>query len=168
MGLSSLEKEPSESFYYTFYPLIVGRIYLSELPEKKVLKKLITKLKSLTITSEEELKKEEVNFNNLFKETYAKAKQVAEEKKDKPEMKEIIEEVGNVILFLRLFSDNFPRSVHRHCENIKLYIEALEQYSIALDKTLTDLFEQARKQAEEEIKQQQELSKRTSPDAYTA
>jgi hypothetical protein len=45
---------------------------------------------------------------------------------------------------------------------MKLYIDSLEKYSTELDKTLSDIFEQAKKQAEEQIKQQEELTKKGS------
>lgn len=51
-------------------------------------------------------------------------------------------------------------------EDFKLYIDALEQYSSELDKTLTDIFGQARKLAEEQQKKQKELRKRKAPESY--
>lgn len=51
-------------------------------------------------------------------------------------------------------------------EDLKLYIDALEDYSSELDKTLTDIFEQAKKLAEEQQKKQEELRKRKAPESY--
>jgi len=67
-----------------------------------------------------------------------------------------------------LLTEDFAKSVHRNAENMKFYIEALEEYSTELDGTLTDIFERARKDAEEQIEQQEELRKRTSPESYRA
>jgi len=51
---------------------------------------------------------------------------------------------------------------------VKFYIETLEEYSTELDGTLTGIFESAKKQAEEQIRQQEELRRRASPESYTA
>lgn len=67
-----------------------------------------------------------------------------------------------------LLAEDFAKSVHRNNENVQFYIDALEEYSAELDGTLTEIFERARKDAEEQIKQQEELRKRTSPESYTA
>lgn len=47
-------------------------------------------------------------------------------------------------------------------DDLGIYIESLESYSTELDKTLSDIFEQATKQAEENMKQQEELMKKGS------
>jgi len=44
--------------------------------------------------------------------------------------------------------------------DMNLYIETLERYSAELDNTLTKIFEEAKRMAEEQLKQQEELKKK--------
>ena len=140
----------------------------TEFPERKVLKDLLTKLKSHTIASEEELRKEEERFMKRFEESHGKLKALAEKCETAPRVKDAVDAFSEVIIRMDLLAEDFAKSVHRNAENVKFYIEALEEYSTELDGTLTDIFERARKDAELQIRQQEELRKRTSPDSYTA
>jgi hypothetical protein len=140
---------------------------MGELPEKKVLKDLLTKLKSHTISSEEDLKKEEERFTKRFEESHTRLLAVTKKCENTPEVKEATEAFSEIILLMDILIEDFAKSVHRNNENLRFYIDALEEYSTELDGTLTEIFDRARKEAEEQIKQQEELRKRTSPDSYT-
>lgn len=69
-------------------------------------------------------------------------------------MKDAVDAFSEVIIRMDLLTEDFAKSVYRNNENVKFYIEALEEYSTELDGTLTHIFERARKDAEEQIKQQ--------------
>lgn len=141
---------------------------MSQLPEKKVLKDLLAKLKSHTISSEEDLKKEEERFTKRFEESHTRLKNVARKCENSPEAKEATEAFSEIMLLMDVLVEDFGKSVHRNNENVRFYIDALEEYSTELDGTLTEIFDRARKEAEDQIRQQEELRKRTSPDSYTA
>lgn len=141
---------------------------MSQLPEKKVLKDLLAKLKSHTISSEEDLKKEEERFTKRFEESHTRLKNVARKCENNPEAKEATEAFSEIMLLMDVLVEDFGKSVHRNNENVRFYIDALEEYSTELDGTLTEIFDRARKEAEDQIRQQEELRKRTSPDSYTA
>lgn len=158
--------------YFSYLILQYGVRELSEFPdtefpERKVLKDLLTKLKSHTIASEEELRKEEERFMKRFEESHEKLKALAKKCETTPNVKDTVDAFSEVIIRMDLLTEDFAKSVHRNDENVKFYIEALEEYSTELDGTLTDIFERARKDAEEQIKQQEKLRKRTTPDSYT-
>lgn len=56
----------------------------TEFPERKVLKDLLTKLKSHTIASEEDLRREEERFMKRFEESHEKLKALAKNAKQHP------------------------------------------------------------------------------------
>jgi cysteinyl-tRNA synthetase len=141
---------------------------MGEFPEKKVLKDLLTKLKSHTIASAEELRKEEERFAKRFEESHERLRTLAKRCETTPNLTDAVDAFAEVIRLMDLLAEDFAKSVHRNDENVKFYIEALEEYSTELDGTLTDIFERARKEAEEQIRNQEELRKRTSPESYTA
>jgi hypothetical protein len=85
-----------------------------------------------------------------------------------PEAKQVFAAFSEIIVLMDVLAEDFAKSVHRNNENQRFYIDALEEYSTELDGTLTELFERARNEADEQIKQQEELRRRTSPDYYTA
>jgi len=103
-----------------------------------------------------------------FEESHQKLKALAKKCETIPNLKDTIDAFSEVILRMDLLAEDFAKSVHRNEENVKFYVEALEEYSTELDGTLTDIFERARKEAEEQIKRQKELGKRASPESYTA
>ncbi len=141
---------------------------MTEFTEHKVLKDLLTKLKSHAIASEEDLKKEQERFIKRFEESHNRLRTVAGQCENNPQAKQVFDTFSEIILLMDVLAEDFTKSVHRNDENQRFYIEALEEYSAELDGTLTDIFERARKEADEQIKQQDELRKRTSPDYYTA
>jgi hypothetical protein len=145
-----------------------GASNLTEFTEHKVLKDLLTRLKSHAIASEEDLKKEEERFIKRFEESHNRLRTVANQCENNPEAKQAFGAFSEITALMDVLAEDFTQSVHRNNENQRFYIDALEEYSTELDGTLTDIFERARKEAEEQIKQQEELRKRTSPDYYTA
>ena len=140
----------------------------TEFPERKVLKNLLTKLKSHAIASQEELRREEERFIKRFEESHEKLKVLARKCETVPNVKDAVDAFSEVIIRMDLLTEDFTKSVHRNDENMKFYIETLEEYSTELDGTLTGIFESAKKQAEEQIRQQEELRRRASPESYTA
>lgn len=141
---------------------------MEEFPDRKVLKDLLAKLKSHTIASEEELRKEEERFIKRFEQSHERLKLLAKKCETQPTSRDAVDAFSEVIYRMDLLAEDFAKSVHRNSENVQFYIDALEEYSAELDGTLTEIFERARKDAEEQIKQQEELRKRTSPESYTA
>jgi hypothetical protein len=136
---------------------------MSELPERKVLKNLLVDLKSRTLSSEDEFKNKQSDFLNGLAEMVAKLKDLGD--------KHQVEGANSFILLISIIASSFNQlaeTVRRSHDDMRLYIKALEQYSVELDKTLTEIFEQAKKQAEEQIEQEEALRKRTSPNFYTA
>ena len=142
---------------------------MSEFPEKKVLKDLLANLKKKTITSEDELKKTEEtlatpvqNYRNKLLKNIDSDEVI----KNSPVLVSLAHNLIRFMDTIEIQIKNYSNVVHRNCDETKLYIEALEKYSTELDNTLTSIFEQATKQAEEQIKQQEELSKKDTSSAY--
>ncbi len=141
---------------------------MSELPEKKVLKDLLTNLKKKTITYNDELKKTEETLGEPVQRYRAQLLK-AVEGDDLKTSPAVVQTLYGLIRFMdtiELHIKNYSNLVRRNCDETALYIEALEKYSTELDNTLTSIFEQATKQAEEQIKQQEETSKKDTSSAY--
>ena len=93
---------------------------------------------------------------------------LAEKRETSPNSKDAIDTFTEVIVRMDLLAENFAKSVHRNNENVNFYIDALEEYSTYLGGMLSEIFERAKKDAKEQIRQQEELRKRTSPESYTS
>lgn len=141
---------------------------MSDFPEKKVLKDVLAKLKSHTIASKQELRKEEERFVKRFEDAHEKLRVLAKKCETQPNVKDAVDAFSEVIYRMDLLVEDFSKSVQRNSENLQFYIEALEEYSTELDGTLNEIFERAKKDAEEQIRQQEELRRRTSLESYTA
>ena len=131
---------------------------MSELPERKVLKEILLKLKTKTITSQERYNLAAKEVNSIFKGVSERAIKRGGPLPPKEEL-----------ILLTTLDDAvkmFIINTYGVLEDIRLYIEALEHYCAELDKTLWDAIEQAKKEAEEQIKKQEELMKRKSPESY--
>ena len=135
---------------------------MSEMPERKVLKNILLKLKKKTITSEDRHRQFSSSIRSAFK-VYTK-----ETLKIAKDWKRTIDKKGLAGIFA--VAEEEVKSLIRNAdgviEDMKLYIEALENYCAELDKTLWEAIEQAKKEAEEQIKQQKELMKRKAPESY--
>lgn len=168
LNITYLQDVSPIEIYSSCTLLYDGAPSMSEFPEKKVLKDLLIKLKSHTIASEEELRRDEERFMKRFEEAHGKLRALAKKCETAPSLKDAVDSFSEVILRIDLLAEDFAKSVHRNEENVKFYIETLEEYSTELDGTLTGIFESAKKQAEEQIREQEELRKRASPESYTA
>ena len=136
---------------------------MSEAPEKKVLRELLGKLKVKTISSETQFQKSRVDLYNKITNFWKTLTEMVEKK-------QIDMETASFLGFVFSGLDGLIDMALTHSittlEDFKIYMDALERYSSELDKTLTGIFEQARKMAEEQRKKQEELTKRKPPKSY--
>jgi hypothetical protein len=133
---------------------------LSELPEKKVLKQAIIKLKSNALTSEETYNNHIKNFNYYLLSIVEGLKKVSSETKNEGDKKKVDATIGLLIGLAQEASLLIVKSIET-LNGWKTYTEILESYSSELDSTLTKMFQDAVKQYEEQIKKQQELIGKT-------
>ena len=143
---------------------------MSEMPERKVLRTLLTKLKKKTITSKnrfeysvEDVSKRLEDVIKVFKSDLDKL----EKKRETIDVGKTCKDIGRLLSLIRNRVAGLVGDCYAVLEDLDLYIESLETYSTELDKTLWDAIEQAKKEVEEKIKQQKELTKRKSPESYT-
>jgi len=130
---------------------------MSEIPERKVLKQVLSNLKTKTISSQDSFKKSLGRQMQIFDAAEQSAEKLNQLQKDASSKR--IHEIVSTL------QDVFARTAVEALgllDDLRIYIESLESYSTELDKTLSDIFEQARKQAEEQMKQQEELMKKGS------
>lgn len=130
---------------------------MSEIPEKKVLKEVLKKLKARTINSEKELID---SFTNLYSQIAEVWKTLSDTLEEEISGKEIAKLLGFDVRGVHLGIEMLLSCSRRTLEDFKMYTGSLEQYSSELDKTLNDIFEQAEKMAEEQQKQLEELKKK--------
>ena len=133
---------------------------MSEIPERKVLKNILSKLKSRTVTCERRFRQSLLSDTKLF-DTILKDLEKLSEKGS-----EVLEPAYRLVSILHNVFIRFSLEALSLLEEYELYIESLESYSAELDKTLWDAIEQAKKEAEEQIKKQEEIMKRKSPETY--
>jgi len=135
---------------------------MSELPEKKVLKEMLEKLKAKVIGSQNTFLGLSISTSTSMTESLQETlKNVVK----MPEGKE--KTFGYLILSMfNTWNQNFNLlniTVGALLSDMNLYIETLERYSMELDSTLTTIFEGAKKMAEEQQKKQEELKKKKPP-----
>lgn len=140
---------------------------MSEMPERKVLKEILLRLKARTLTAESQYRTASSSFLKIYEEAHERfVEDTKVEQDDPPEIVQLKLKLQDVLrIIYERFYGLFSLSINM-CDDLKLYIDSLETYSTELDKTLTDIFEQAKKAAEEQIKQQEEIMKRKSPESY--
>ena len=135
---------------------------MSEIPERKVLKEMLAKLKSKAINSEKFYQVFVVGIISRFENLLQDLGKAYKENPDS--------ELGfKIIALIRSLRDNIywmMTTFANALEDKKIYLESLESYSKELDDTLSDIFKQAEKMAEEQRKQQEEIMKRKSPESY--
>ena len=136
---------------------------MSEIPERKVLKEMLVKLKRKTIISKRRHRQLETQTNRILPLLANKLGEIAGKRMSMSTRTQSI--LGMVSEFLHYF-DALVSSSDGLVENLEIYMETLERYSAELDKTLTGIFEQAKKLAEEQQKKQEELRKRKAPESY--
>jgi hypothetical protein len=132
---------------------------MSESPERKVLKNTIEKLKAKNITSLNNYKNDMSAFQGTIVNFYKSLNEMTE----KVTNKEDKERIGAVLMLLGAIADGIhkvSKSATDTIDNLQLYIDVLESYSVELDATLSMILEKARKYAEEKIKEQDELMKK--------
>lgn len=138
---------------------------MSQTPERKVLKEMLTKLKAKVIDSRIRFLQQSV----LLSESMTKPLQETYENVTKmPEGREKMFSFLILSMF-NTWNQNFNllnSTIVALVGDMNLYIETLERYSTELDSTLADIFEQAEKMAEERRKKQEELAKKKP--SYTA
>lgn len=135
---------------------------MSEMPERKVLKEVLANLKSKSLGSNEERK---MNVASIMKELYDAMQLLTEQiEKDPTDPMKLLR--MNIMQRVQLLIDKVISSSDNAMKDMEIYIDALERYSTNLDETLAKIFEQARRMAEKQIKQQEEKMKRKSPESY--
>jgi len=136
-----------------------------EIPERKVLKEMLKKMKAKVIESEKNVLLLSASMNESMTKDVSKSHEIA---KGMPDV-----QTKTVSLLLVSVFDTWRRNfdllnttINALIGDIDLYIETLERYSIELDSTLTNIFEEAKKMAEEQRKKQEELMKKKPPESY--
>ena len=132
---------------------------MPELPERKVLKEMLLKLKAKIIATQQSYYK---LSSDLSQSVEKGLKKYLMETSQMPEG-----EVKTQSLLLATVVNGITQnynmlgsSVASLIGDMNLYIETLESYSTELDNTLSDIFKEAEKQAEEQRKQQEDLRKK--------
>lgn len=136
---------------------------MSDLPERSILKEILKKLKAKTLTSETRLINSNTDVYNKIADVWKEFKELIDERQIGTDA---YQRIALVLRELHLLVDILTNYSTTTLEDFSLYTDALEQYSSELDKTLTDIFEQAKKLAEEQQKKQEELRKRKAPESY--
>jgi LPS O-antigen subunit length determinant protein (WzzB/FepE family) len=138
---------------------------MAELPERKVLKEVLSDLKAKTLRSKSNAEKSTKDLLEFLTKIKGKAYEIHERDKEMTG-----EESPAKLVFT--YVDNIENSVVdlikeylNALEDVFMYVKWLENYSIELDKTLYDAIETGKKMAEEQIKEQSELMKKKD-DSY--
>jgi hypothetical protein len=125
------------------------------MPERKVLKEMLVKLKIKAINSQILLARTSLSMSTTTTESI---KNALEEVMKMPDG----EAKKNSLLILTVFQswnqnlNLLNASIVNLIGDMNLYIETLERYSTELDNTFTSIIDQAKKMAEEQRKQQEE------------
>jgi len=132
---------------------------MSETPQRNVLKEMLMKLKAKVIDSQK-------MFFGLSITMSATQTQTLKESLDSVLKMPEGEAKTTALLTLSLFNswnqnlNLLNTNIVALINDMNLYIETLERYSAELDNTLTKIFEEAKRMAEEQLKQQEELKKK--------
>ena len=126
---------------------------MSELPERKVLKEMLLKLKAKIINSQKTF------FNISLEFIENSPKKMTSLRESAMKMPE--GEAKTTALFIMTLMNNWNQNLNAVNSyvtalvgDMNLYIDTLENYSTELDNTLTDIFDRAKKRAEEQYKKQ--------------
>ena len=131
---------------------------MSESPERKTLKEVLANLKSKSLSSKGICKQHIAFVLESINETM---KMIDEQLEKKPTPRNVT--FMRLMKTIQTLLNDVISSSNTTISDMEIYIDALERYSANLDSTLNEIFEQARKHAEEEIKKQEELMKREPP-----
>lgn len=136
---------------------------MAELPERRVLKEVLSDLKAKTLKSQNRAANSASNLltlmdkiNNTIGEYAQIQKGTANEKAADAIHTGVMNMISWVIDVLQEYSSA--------SDDMNIYVRSLEKYSIELDKTLYDAIEEGKKKGEEQIKEQNELMKRKTDD----
>jgi len=136
---------------------------LAEPPERKALKNLLIKLKAKSLESENRYTESSKDLGQFIGEIYSKVRDLLQKHPEDENLKDF----QTIWISLSALMGLHAKQVASTVEDLKLYIEALEDSYRQLDDTFEKaVYEPARKQAEAKIKEQEELNKRTKPDSY--
>ena len=129
---------------------------MSELPERKVLKDILPKLKLKAMNSENRFEQSATNtMSSLAKDINDVKQQIDKAKSGK--------EKALLVVFLALANSMYSTTnmlimtARTVVEDLKIYIDSLEKYSMELDKAFWGAIE---KEVEKQRKQQEELRKK--------
>ena len=129
---------------------------MAELPERKVLKDVLSGLKTKTLCSQHRVEtatKNLIGYMNKAEKLSQKYKKIQVNEECENTANEFDSTVNSLTHWMRDLIDNYCNAQ----EDTTLYVESLEKYSIELDKTLYDAFDQGKRKAEEHIKEQDKL-----------
>lgn len=136
---------------------------MAELPERKVLKDMIVKLKAKVIESQQTFLNTSASINTVM--TYGLDRSL--EAQSKMQSSDGLVVMQGISSILQMYHQNFVllnNNISALIKDMNLYIETLEKYSTELDNTLSGIFQmaedKAKKDAEEQQKQQEELMKK--------
>jgi hypothetical protein len=128
---------------------------MSKTPERDVLKETIAKLKAKNIAS--------YNFYlatvKVFQDSIESLVKQLQEASSQLETRDQ-QKIDAVIMLLSVMEKDGTHLVTSSLNainDLKLYVDILENYSTELDSTLADIFEKAKKYAKEKTKEQKEL-----------
>jgi hypothetical protein len=127
---------------------------MSEMPEKKVLKMALTKMKANAITAIDKYNTRVKSINELLSIIF---KGFGDTSSLPPRDKEIAKSLRTVFTSLLQEVTELETESLETINDWRAYTEVLENYSAELDGTLTKIFEDAIKQSTEQIEKQKEL-----------
>ena len=135
---------------------------MTEPPERIALRKLLVRLKAKSIASESAWKESWKSLAGFILGILGIIGKYASESKDLG-----LREAYNRFLIVSSFIDSHHKQSAATIDNLLLYIESLEDAYEQLDETFEKaVYEPARKQADAEIKEQNEMSLKTKPKFY--
>ena len=127
---------------------------MSKTSEIKVLKETIAKLKAKNIASYNfylaTVKVFQDSIKSLIEQLQSVSSQLMEEEQEK------VDEVIKLLSVVGKDGTHLVTSSLKAINDLKLYVDVLENYSTELDSTLVDIFKKAEKYAEEKTKEQKE------------
>jgi len=130
-----------------------------EAPERKVLKEMLLKLKTKTITSQAMFAGLSLSMSTSLTEGLKNALEGVLKMPDSEAKKGAL----LMLVVFQTWNQNLNLlnvSIANLVGDMNLYIETLEKYSTEIDNTFTSIVEKARKMAEEQQKQQEEQRKK--------
>jgi len=138
-----------------------------ELPERKVLKEILAKLKAKDISSEENYKISCAYTVSSLQSLLQIFLKYLKENPNAPDYP-LAERMAVV---LKTLNDNVLSTISmsiRALDDKRVYTESLERYSSELDITLEEIFKQAEEKAKEQIKEMEKIREKKPPESMIA